>query len=452
MLTHSEETDSDESSRAADDTRPAVAGDEDTSVHSDPPDEPWAIVSLGGHLEDTAIANNLSGLDLNSINQESGVSSLSGTNGIALDGQTILSSLGPDVDEDDDAIAIDGLLLPGPNPDGSGSVTVENDDLSIPDTVPSNIRSIRGIVAANTMASPQPAQTDQQKQNRKRDTIVLVCFAVLFLGLTVLASTWRRSALRLETELAALRNLKQEEGRKTNVAIFTTGAQPKAPPLFGGGEEQKEATPFTVADNCYIKAKASVSLGSCGSELKNNLQNASSRIRKGLQSFSRKFEEAASWTFGNDDGGNDSNSTGTFFSSPSFFSGPKNTASDTSQEFSSFTNFWKAKRNHWNKASKRFASDITAAANRASANVHQKLNQSNKAIEHGILSLIDHARDAIEESTNTLRVFKLDKGVGVYSPYTGNGANFIEGFRTIFSNITSVRLIAQELSSMGGTK
>ena len=456
MLTRTEETDSDESSGAAADRRPAMAEDGGSDSVSnlqtvdEAPDEPWAIVSLGGHdLEDTAIANNLSGLDLNSINQESGVSSLSGTNGVTFDGQTILSSLGPDADDEDDAI--DGLLLPGPNPASTGSVTGENDDLSIPDTIPSNIRSIRDVGVVNATTSRQASSTNQQKHNRKRDTIVLVSFAVLFMGVTFLASTWRRSALRLEAELAELRQQKKAEGRNANVATRTGIAQTNAPPLFG---DREEATPFTFADNCYIKAKASVSLGSCGSEMRDNLHNASSRIRKRFKSFSHKFEEAF-WSFASDDGGNHdgNNSTGTFFSSLSFFSTrPRNTAGGTSQTFPSFNKFWEAKRNCWNKASKQFASDLNAFANRASESVHQTLNQSNKAIEHGIWSFIDHARDAIEKGTSALREIKHGEGEEVSDPHSGDGTNLIEGFRIIFSNITSVKLIAREIPSLGSAK
>ena len=460
MLTRTEETDSDESSGAAADRRPAIAEDGGSDSVSnlqtvdEAPDEPWAIVSLGGHdLEDTAIANNLSGLDLNSVNRESGVSSLSGTNGIALGGQTILSSLGPDADDEDANDAIDGLLLPGPNPAFTASVTGENDGvLSIPDTVPSNIRSIRGVGLVNATTTRQTSSANQQQHNRKRDAIVLVCFAVLFLGVTTLASTWRRSALRLEAELAELRDLK-----KANAATSTsTGiAQTSAPPLFADRNKEEEATPFTFADNCYIKAKASVSLGSCGSEMRDNLHNASSRIRKRFKSFSRKFEEAF-WSFGNGDGedhgGN--TSTGTFFSSSSFFSRPRNTAGGTSQTVSSFNKFWGAKRNCWNKASKQFASDLNAFANRASECVHQTLDQSNKAIEHGIWSFIDHARDAIEEGTSALRgKIKHDEGGEVSDPYRGDGANLMEeGFRIFFSNITSIRRIAREFPSLGSAK
>ena len=462
MLTRTEETDSDESSgTAAADGRPAVEENESSdsvsnleAIPDEPPDEPWAIVSLGGHdLEDTAIANNLSGLDLNSINEESGVSSLSGTNGVTFDGQTILSSLGPDADDEDDAI--DGLLLPGPKPASTGSVTGENDDLSIPDTIPSNIRSIRGVGVVNATTFRQASSTNQQKHNRKRDTIVLVSFAVLFMGVTFLASTWRRSALRLEVELAELRQLKKVEGRNANVATRTGVAQTNAPPLFGDRDKEEETTPFTFADNCYIKAKASVSLGSCGSEMRDNLHNASSRIRKRFKSFSHKFEEAF-WSFASDDGGNHdgNNSTGTFFSSSSFFSTtrPRNTAGGTSQTFPSFNKFWEAKRKCWNKASKQFASDLNAFAYRASESVHQTLNQSNKAIEHGIWSFIDHARDAIEEGTSALREIKHDKVKEVSDPHSGDGTNLIEGFRIIFSNITSVKRIAREIPSLGSAK
>ena len=461
MLTRTEETDSDESSGTAADRRPAVAGDGgsdslsnlQTVLSDELPDEPWAIVSLGGRdLEDTAIANNLFGLDLNSINQESGVSSLSGTNGVALDGQTILSSLGPDADDEDDD-AIDGLLLPGPDPASTGSsVTGENDDLSIPDTVPSNIRSIRDVGAVNATTTRHTSSPVQH--NRRRDTIVLVSFAVLFVGVAVLASTWRRSALRLEAELAELRNLKKVEGRNANVATFTGGAQTNAPPLFGDRDKEEKATPFTFADNCYIKAKASVSLGSCGSEMRDNLHNASSRMRKRFKSFSRKFEEAF-WSFGSNDGGDHdgNNSTGTFLSSSSFFSTrPRNTAGGTSQTFPSFNKLWEAKRDCLNKASKQFASDLNAFANRASESVHKTLNQSNKAIELGIWSFIDHARDAIEEGTSALREIKHDEGEEVSDPYRGDGAHLMEGFRTIFSNITSVRWIARELPSLGRAK
>lgn len=462
MLTRTEETDSDASSGTAADSRPVVAEDGgsdsvsnlETVLSDEPPDEPWAIVSLGGHdLEDTAIANNLSGLDINSINQEIGVSSLSGTNGVTFDGQTILSSLGPDADDEDDAI--DGLLLPGPNPASTGSVTGENDDLSIPDTIPSNIRSIRGVGVVNATTFRQASSTNQQKHNRKRDTIVLVSFAVLFMGVTVLASTWRRSALRLEAELAELRQLKKVEGRNANVATRTGVAQTNAPPLFGDRDKEEEATPFTFADNCYIKAKASVSLGSCGSEMRDNLQNSSSRIRKRFKSFSRKFEEAF-WSFASDDDGDHdgNNSTGTLFSSSSFFSTtrPRNAAGGTSQTFSSFNKFWEAKRNCWSKASKQFASDLNAFANRASESVHQTLNQSNKAIEHGIWSFIDHARDAIEEGTSTLREIKHGEGGEISDPYRGDGTNLMEGFRIIFSNITLVRRIAREIPSLGSAK
>jgi hypothetical protein len=451
MLTRSEETGSESVGAAVDrlPTSEGGGGGDSVSISnlqtvlSDEPGEPWALVSLGGHLEDTAIANNLSALDINSINQESGVSSLSGTNGIALDGQTILSSLGPD-DDADDADAIDGLL--GPNP----GATADNDDLSIPDTVPSNIRSIRGVGAANVMATRHASRPIQrQQQHRKRDAIVLVSFTLLFLGVSFLASTWRRSALRLEAELAALHNLKQVGGSNTNMATVTAGcAKPKSPPLFGGHGDE-EATPFIVADNCYIKAKASVSLGNCGSELKDNLKNASSRIRKGFERFSRKFEESF-WAFGNDSGGGNNNTNGTFFSSSSLFFGPQNPVGGTSQKFSPFAKFWETERNRWNKASKRIASEINAAANRAAENVHHTLNQTNEAIEHGMWSLVDHTRGAIEECTISVREINAGKGENARS--THNGAKLIQGFRTIFSNITSINLIAYELPSLGGAK
>ena len=245
------------------------------------------------------------------------------------------------------------------------------------------------------------------------------------------------------------------EDPNSNAATSTGIAQTSAPPLFGDRNKEEEATPFTFADNCYIKAKASVSLGSCGSEMRDNLHNASSRIRKHFKSFSRKFEEAF-WSFGNvdgeDHGGN--TSTGTFFLSSSFFSRPRNTAGGTSQTVSSFNKFWGAKRNRWNEASKQFASDLNAFANRASESVHQTLNQSNKAIEHGIWSFIDHARDAIEEGTSALRgKIKHDEGGEVSDPYRGDGANLMEeGFRIFFSNITSIRRIAREFPSLGSAK
>ena len=457
MLTHPEYADDDESPGAIG-SRPASAGgrgaDGEDSASNLSDAEPWALVSLGGQdLEDTAVVNNLSGLDLNSIDQESGVSSLSGTNGIALDGQTILSSLGPEVDEADDND--DRLLLPGPNNQDANTMSnaaAENDDLSIPDTVPSNIRSIRSGALANMTARHRTSHPD--KKNSKREIILFVSFVVLFSGVTFLASTWRRSALRLEAELAALRNLKLA-GRESEKVVIAGGAKAKPPPLFA--DQQQKGTPsFTVADNCYIKAEASVSLGSCGSELRDNLQNASSRIRRGFEQFTRKFDEAF-WAFGGDDDV-DNNTTGTFFSSSSsFFSGSR-AADGASQTFSRFAKFWDTKRDRWNKASRRFVSELNVAANRTAENVHHTLNQANEAIEQSVSSFIDHARDAIEEGTSVVREVNVKEGkdVRTRSTETSLGAKSLEGFHRylndIFSNITSVNFIAGEIPALGSSK
>ena len=453
MLTRPEYAD-DDASPGAVGSRLASAGGggadgEDSASHLS--DEPWALVSLGGQdLEDTAVANNLSGLDLNSIDQESGVSSLSGTNGIALDGQTILSSLGPEVDEADDND--DRFLVPGPNNQDDNAAAAENDDLSIPDTVPSNIRSIRSGALANMTACHRTSHPD--KKNSNRGTILFVSFVILFSGVTFLASTWRRSALRLEAELAALRNLKLA-GRESKKVAIAGGVKAKSPPLIAADQQQK-GTPFiTVADNCYIKAEASVSLGSCGSELRDNLQNASSRIRTGFEQFTRKFDEAF-WSFGGDDDV-DNITTGTFFSSSSsFFSGSR-AADGASQTFSRFAKFWDTKRDRWNKASKRFVSELNVAANRTAENVHHTLDQANEGIEQSVWSFIDHARDAIQEGTSVVREVNVGEGENVHSTETTSlGAKSLEGFHRylngIFSNITSVNLIAGEIPALGSSK
>mmetsp|Transcript_28685 Transcript_28685/g.83084 ORF Transcript_28685/g.83084 Transcript_28685/m.83084 type:complete len:242 (+) Transcript_28685:1785-2510(+) len=158
-----------------------------------------------------------------------------------------------------------------------------------------------------------------------------------------------------------------------------------------------------------------------------------------------------------DDDDVDNNTTGTFFSSSSsFFSRPRAADAGASQTFSRFTTFWKSERNRWNKASKQFASELNAAANRTAENVHHTLNQANEAIEQGMRSLIDHARDAIEEGTSVVREVNVGEGEYVYSSKRGLGAKSMEGFHKylndIISNITSVNLIAGEIPDFGGSQ
>jgi len=413
-------------------------------------DEGWAVVSLPDGEDG---ANNLAGLDLDSINQASvsGVSSLSSTNGgRTFDGQTVLGSLGPgDDDEEDD----DGMLLLDISGPGTAAPAVvdreDTDNLSIPDTVPSNIRSIRS--SRNRGADPNAVGARERRQKRQYDIVLIAFLALLSFGATFLASTWRRSALRLEAELDVLRGSADGgdmySGSNNNSRSRTLSSP--VPPLFRGNRQheeefyyaENEATPpFTVADNCYIKATASVSLGTCGNEIKENIQNASATVLDSLSTFATQF--------------------GSIWKQPPHHRPDRNHTSSPKNVFEKLNKFWKAERNRWNKASEKFASEFASAAsygarnasssakllaNRTAATAQHTadafsvsavkiadevgslvssilssnagsaivdtISHTNEAIDHSIWNLFEHARDAIEESTSIARIVDTSSGV-----------------------------------------
>ena len=420
-------------------------------------EEGWAVVSLPDGEDG---ANNLAGLDLESINQASasGVSSLSSTNGgHTFDGQTILGSLGPgDDDDDDDEEDDDGMLLldiSGPGTTAPAIVEREdNDNLSIPDSVPSNIRSIRSIRSStNRGADPNAVGARERRQKRQYDIVLIAFLALLSFGATFLASTWRRSALRLEAELDTLRSGADGDDMHTSInnrSRESTTISSPAPPLFRGNKRHKEeffyteneaTPPFTVADNCYIKATASVSLGTCGNEIKENIQNASATVLDSLSTFATQF--------------------GSIWKQPPHRP-DRNRTSSPKNVFEKLNKFWKDERNRWNKASERFASEFASAAsygtrnasssakllaNRTAATAQHTadavsvsavkiadevgslvssilssnagsaivdtISHTNEAIDHSISNLFEHARDAIEESTSIVRIVSANSGV-----------------------------------------
>lgn len=431
-------------------------------------DEGWAVVSLPDGEDG---ANLLAGLDLDSVNQESGVSSLSGTNGGAFDGQTILGSLGPgdddDNDDDDDMLLLDTF-------NSEAFEREDADNLSIPDTVPSNIRSIRS--ARNSSGADRNAVGGRERRPKKQYGIVLIAFlALLSFGAAFLASTWRQSALRLEAELDALRNNNDGENKgiingdarnkrannnNNHSRTSTWESRTFTPPLFGEQQqhEEGEATPFTVADNCYIKATASVSLGTCGSELKDNIQNASATVLYNIANFATQF--------------------GNFWKPPHR---PDRNSTSSAKVFEKLNKLWKTERDRWNKASERFASEFasaaTSGARNASCSAKLIANRTAETAQHtadvfsvsaikiadevgslvssifsshagltiadslghtneaSIWNLFDQARDAIEESTIVIRSTKVGAAVDLEKPNRVQSRGLLQ-----YLNLTAYKL------------
>lgn len=123
----------------------------------------------------------------------------------------------------------------------------------------------------------------------------LLLFLHLLVGLFVVIHlawdrySWRSSAMHLEQELRILKT-------EPIIAKQVPPVLDKEPPLYddddGFSEWNKEKTPI-IMDNCWIKARASVSLQECAEDAKDTLQDMTTEMVKTAKTFAKHTWKAA---------------------------------------------------------------------------------------------------------------------------------------------------------------
>lgn len=181
---------------------------------------------------------------------------------------------------------------------------VRGGELSIPESLPSEMGSIT-IEEIDDEGSDGSVRGAFKSMSRRRKMLVIGAAVLGLLMSSLLAYNgyrWRREAARLEEEL---RRVTEERALSLQQAAVEEEEQENSedsPNIFSSHHGRTDDDPPTfLVDNCWLRAEATVSLGQCTADARDNIASslfkASKTAEDGFQNFFGAVKDAAqgSW-------------------------------------------------------------------------------------------------------------------------------------------------------------